>query len=675
MVHPINTRTVLTCTCEGTMAPDGAALAKAGCGGDPAVNQLCRTNLDRFQAALQAGGPITVTCTQEAPLFREVAAAEAPDVELSFANIRETAGWTAEAGQSGPKMAALVAAAAVPPAQFAYTTMESNGVALILGRDEVAIEAARELAASLDITVLLKPGADVTPPRQTLFPVVQGRIRNAVGHLGAFKLTVDDYAAPDPSSRRTLRFGSPRDGAVSRADLVIDLTGDPPLFAADGLRSGYHRADPRDPIAVARLVMAASQMVGTFDKPIFIDFSADLCAHSRNEITGCTRCLSVCPTGAIDPAGENVRIDPNICAGCGQCASVCPTGAASYALPTVTTVASQVRAGLRAWHAAGGTVAPVVLFHDADHGEPLIDASARFGAGLPAHVIPFAINEITQIGPELMASALAYGAGAVAILGRGRPIHDQTALEAGIDLVNAVARATGHGLATLIETDDPDRLEEALAALPRGPRHTEPSGFLPPDDKRGLLVMAFAEMNRTAATPAATVPLAKGAPFGAVIVDTAACTLCMACTGACPTDALIDNPEAPMLRFTETACVQCGLCAQTCPEDAITLQPQIDFAAWENPKRIVNEEPPFACVSCGKPFGTKSAIARIQEKLSDHWMFTGPDGAKRLKALEMCEDCRVEAVVNDGFDPHAENTRRVRTIEDHIAEEDDRLKH
>ncbi|WJY20353.1 4Fe-4S binding protein [Fontisubflavum oceani] len=670
MVHADRTRTILTCTCEGTMTPDGSALEKAGCSGDPAAHQLCRANLDKFREALALGGPVTVTCTQEAPLFQEVAEAEAPGVDLSFANIRETAGWTAEAAESGPKMAALVAAAAVQPAAFSYTTMESSGIALVLGRDEVALQVAQDLAETLDITVLLKPGADVTPPRQTRFPVLQGAIRKAEGHLGAFSLTVDDYAAPEPSSRRMLTFGPARDGAVSRTDLVIDLTGDTPLFAADALRPGYYRADPRDPLAVARLVTTTSQMVGTFDKPIFIDFSTDLCAHSRNEITGCTRCLSLCPTGAIMPDGDSVVIDPNICAGCGQCAAACPTGAASYALPDVSTVARQLRAGLRAWHDAGGALAPVVLFHDADHGEPLIDASGRYGNGLPAHVIPFAINEISQVGPEVMAAALAYGAAAVALLGRARPLHDLAGLEAGLALVSEVAEATGHGPCTLIETDDPDQLETALAALPRTPRRDAPAGFLPPEDKRGLLVMAFAEMNRAAPTPATKVPLPKGAPFGTVVVDTDACTLCMACTGACPANALLDNPEAPMLRFTETACVQCGLCEQTCPEDAISLVPQVDFEAWETPKRILNEEPAFCCTSCGKPFATQSAISRIQEKLSTHWMFVGDDGDRRLKVLEMCEDCRVEAVVNEGFDPHAEDTRRVRTIEDHIAEED-----
>ena len=655
------TRTVLTCTCERTMSPDEGALAKAGCGGDPSARQLCRANLDGFRAALAVGNPVTVTCTQEAPLFTEIAAAEAPDVPLSFVNIRETAGWTAEARDSGPKMAAMIAAAAVAPAPFGITSLESIGVTLILGRDAAALEVADALADQLDLTVLMLPGAEVAPPRQTRFPVLQGRIRTAAGHLGAFVLTVDAYAAPAPSSRETLRFGDPRNGATSRADLVIDVTGGAPLFPAADLRPGYFRADPGDPRALANLVAKAGTMVGTFDKPVYIDFGADLCAHSRNGITGCTRCLSLCPTGAIMPDGDSVTIDTAICAGCGQCAAACPTGAAAYALPDASTIVARLRAALRAWREAGGAIAPAVLFHEADHGEPLINASGRYGRGLPAHVIPLRVNEVTQIGPEVLAAALAYGAGSVALLGAARRRHDLTGLEAAMDLTRDIATATGHGPIVLIETDDPDALEAVLADLPRGPARPGPASFLPPADKRGLLVMAITEMNRAAPEPARALPLRSGAPFGTVILDTDACTLCMACTGVCPTGALLDNPEAPMLRFTESACVQCGLCAATCPETAITLSPRLDFDAWDTPRRILKEESPFCCTVCGKAFATRSGIERIQARLADHWMFTGPDCERRMHALTMCEDCRVEEVVNQGFDPHDDTTRRVRT--------------
>lgn len=659
-------RIVLTCTCEGTMAPDGEALARAGCGdGTEPVRQLCRAQLDRFRAAVATGHAVTVACTQEAPLFREVAQDMGSEQPLAFANIRETAGWTAEARASAPKMAAILAAAAEEPAPFDVVTMESRGVALLLGRDEVALEAARQLADSLDMTVLVQPGAQVTPPRSTEFPVVQGRIRAAKGHLGAFELTVDAYAAPDPSSRRALAFGPSRDGATSRADLVIDLTGGTPLFPAGDLRPGYFRADPRDPGAVADLVRRAAQMVGTFDKPRYIAFAPDLCAHSRNRITGCTRCLSLCPTGAITPGTDTVVIDPMICAGCGQCAAACPTGAASYALPGAETLARRLRAALRAWHAASGSLAPHILLHDAEHGEALIDAAGRFGRGLPAHVIPLAVNETTQIGPEAMAAAMAYGAASVAVLGRARPKHDPAGLHATLALMAEIAAATGHAAPSLIETDDPDALEAALDALPRLPARANRSSFLPPTDKRGLLVMAVAEMNRTAPAPAERIPLSAGAPFGAILVDTAACTLCHACTGVCPAGALLDNPERPQLRFTESACVQCGLCAATCPERAITLAPGIDFAAWDQPKRILNEEEPFCCTGCGKPFGTKSGIERVQAKLANHWMFSGAAGAERLKVLTLCEDCRVSAVITEGFDPHAPDQRKVRTADDY----------
>jgi ferredoxin len=190
-----------------------------------------------------------------------------------------------------------------------------------------------------------------------------------------------------------------------------------------------------------------------------------------------------------------------------------------------------------------------------------------------------------------------------------------------------------------------------------------PSAF-PPRARR-----AFA--HRAAPSPVDAVPLAAGAPFGALDYNAEACTLCLACVNACPTTALSDNPDKPMLRFTESLCVQCGLCAATCPEDAILgLKPQIDFAAWDAPKRILKEEEPFHCVVCAKPFGTKSAIESVIRKLSDkHWMFSGAAGQERLRVLMMCEDCRVEAVINESFDPHGAPPRpRPRTAEDYLAE-------
>lgn len=128
-----------------------------------------------------------------------------------------------------------------------------------------------------------------------------------------------------------------------------------------------------------------------------------------------------------------------------------------------------------------------------------------------------------------------------------------------------------------------------------------------------------------------------------------------------------------MLRFDEKLCVQCGLCERTCPETAIALEPRLDVAAWAAGPRVLNEEPPFPCAECGKPFGTASGIAKVRAKLEGHWMFAGPAGASRMRLLELCEDCRARASLLDGVDPYGEGAaRRPRTTEDYLRQRDEK---
>ena len=658
---------LMICTCEKTMSLDARAIGRACTGRITQADQLCGLEIDRFKAALADGVPISVACTQEAPLFREVAEDLVSSSALTFVNIRETAGWSKDAATSGPKAAALIAAAAEDTPPIALVTLESNGVALIYGCDEVAIEVGRRLADRLDVTVLLTKPGDVTPRHSNEFPVLKGSVRNGRGHLGQFEFTIDDYAFPAPSSRRRLEFGVPRNGAVSTCDIMLDLSGGLPLFPAHELRPGYLRAHPRDRAAVEKMIADAGHLVGTFDKPRFIQLDELLCAHSRSGITGCTRCLDLCPTGAITPNGNAVAIDPAVCAGCGSCAAACPTGAASYALPAADVLMRRLRTLVQAYRKAGGTDA-VVLLHDGDHGEPLIDALARFGDGLPANVLPVRVNEVTQVGPEAIAALFAFGAAGIALLTRAKPSHDPVGLRRVVETSGTIVAALGFGdgLVRIIQTDDPDQLRAMLDAAPVGIATQKPATFVPRGAKRGLLETTFRELHLVAPVPVDVVALEPGAPFGGVLLNVESCTLCHSCVTACPTGALSDNPDRAMLRFTESICVQCGLCEATCPEDAITLQPRLDFQAWNAPQRVLKEEDPFHCIGCGKPFGTKSTIERVVAKLEEkHWMFTGAN-ARRIDVVKMCEDCRVEAVVNENFDPHAVPRPPTITTEDYL---------
>jgi hypothetical protein len=133
-------KNILICSCEDTMPLDVEAV-KRGCRGGrvSAARQLCRAELDKFRAAAAGDVPLLVGCVQEAPLFSELIEGAGRDV--SFVNIRETAGWSKDGDAAGPKMAALIAAAAEPAPDIPYVSFNSEGILLIYGRDEQAIEA------------------------------------------------------------------------------------------------------------------------------------------------------------------------------------------------------------------------------------------------------------------------------------------------------------------------------------------------------------------------------------------------------------------------------------------------------------------------------------------------------------------------------------------------------
>ncbi len=631
----IGGRRVLVCDCAGSMAVDGGAIARA-CEADAAPrvhHALCRADFAAFEAALGHGEPLLVACTQEAPLFSEVAG----DADIAFLNIRERAGWSGEGDRAGPKMAALLAEAAVPQPPVPAVTFESAGEVIVIGGDDQAVAAAERLSGRLSVRLLLAPGAEVMPPLRAAFRVHSGRVASASGHLGAFALVVDAYADSDPSARNWLSFGPPREGETLDADLILDLTGGAPLFSAHATRDGYCRPDPGDPVAVERALFGLSDMVGSFDKPRYVAFDAGLCAHGRSLKTGCVRCLDVCPTGAIVPAGDAVAIDAAVCAGCGGCESVCPTGAASYALPSGETLMARLRALLTTYRRAGGE-APVLLLHDLAQGEALIAAIARFGDGLPANVLPLALDRSTALAPDVLLGALALGASQVLILVGGREQEASSGLQQAVALCQTILQGWAYGEGRLAVLDESD--PEALAALLwREAEPLPPADFVARGSKRERIGLALMHLHRNASKPVDILELSTGAQFGTIDVNTTRCTLCMACVGACPTPALSDNPERPQLGFTEASCIQCGLCRTTCPEDAIALVPRLLSTAAARERVVLHEEEPFACIRCGKPFGVAASVERVLAQLANHPGFAGDTAA--LDRIRMCEDCRV----------------------------------
>jgi ferredoxin len=649
----IMSKTLLLCDCLSSQTVDAAALSKAtglACAG--CYTSLCTSQIDIAAKAIEAGD-VVIACLQEAQRFAEVV--EELEVDApQFIDIRDRAGWTDDTAPTTPKMAALIADGMLPEPTYRSVDVVSEGTCLIIGSPDVALATAQSLVETLSVTVLLTPGADIVPTHE--YDVVLGKLKQASGTIGQFEIKIDAFQQSLVGGRGTPGLMAPRDGALSHCDIILDLTGGTPLFPAPEKRDGYLRADPKSQPAVAKTIFAASQLVGTFEKPLYVRMEPTLCAHSRAEKPACSNCLNVCPTGAIVSAGEHVSIDPMICAGCGACAAVCPSGAISYDMPTADHIFRRINTLATAYRKAGGKDA-TLLVHD-DHGREMISLSARYGRGLPAHVIPMEVNALSGFGHAEILAALASGFAAVDIL--VGPKTERDALDPQLELALAIAPEK----ASILDISDPDALSDHLFVTQ--PMTAIDTPILPLGTRRQVARLAAKALN-----PASeTIALPIGAPYGAVLVDTDACTLCLACVSLCPSGALGDNPDLPQLRFQEDACLQCGLCTNVCPEKAITLAPQFDLTDAAFTQKTLNEEEPFACVECGTLFGVKSTVEKIMEKLAgNHSMFANPAASQMI---QMCDGCRINAQFHSQNNPFASKERpRPRTSDDYLSKRKD----
>ena len=649
------TKRLVLCSCEGSQAIDAQALAQAtGFSCSKVYSSLCYSQQDSAAKELSHEN-VLIACGQEIDFFQDLAE-ELEANEPDFIDLRDRAGWSVDEKSKTPKMVALLADAQMDLNQQKSLDVISHGACFIFGEPEAVLRAAESLKDQLALTLLFENIDDA--PDERSFDVMLGSLRKVRGALGGFQIEVDQAQFLIPSGKGAYKYGPPKDGGQAECDIVLDLSGAAPKVAAPDKREGYLRADPKDPIAVARAILEAGQLIGTFEKPLYVNVEEHLCAHSRAETIACSNCLNICPTGAISPQGEHVVIDPMICAGCGACSAVCPSGAISYDAPSPELMFLRLRTLSEAYCSAGG-VDPSLLVVDDGLGSDMLRASARYFGGLPADCIPLTLSAVSTFGHAEITAAFACGFASVDIL--LTPGSERDAFEREIPLAEAIC---GPGKIRLLEESDPEALSDLL--FERTPQKGLIDAIIPMGSRR--------QVTRTAAQAIhdkdTILPLPANAPYGAVLVNTDTCTLCLSCVSLCPSGALADNPDKPELRFQEDACLQCGLCANICPEKAIVLQPQLNLTDTALSQVILNEEDPFACIECGALFGVKSTVERILEKLSGkHAMFASE---KAAQMIQMCDKCRVGAQFHIENNPFAGDSRpKVRTTEDYLSKRKD----
>lgn len=668
-------KTVVMCACDGRggeslKKPTLEKIQKAGVA---VVSGLCRSGLESL-AQTASKRELIIGCSQEASVMDSLLGESV--FPVNFVNLR----GVHRAQPKSIELAAAIGAKAVMESSYdtdgvPSVVFHSKGRLAVIADEHIHPSVIESAAGPLEVDVLVSDAASLVLSPNRKINALAANVESVSGYLGAFEVSVTNANPID--SELCTRCGECVDacpsGAISSQNFTINLTacdGHRACVKACGnfkaidfdalnrvmireydlvidLRRESAFADRQPPLGywyvgasvelLASALIEAVQTVGEFEKPKFFSYKPSVCAHSRSNLEGCSACIETCSTKAIHGRGQGIEVNPHLCLGCGACASVCPTGAIQYALTPAQALLRAAKEGLKTYAKLGGQRAHAVI-HAASLPHNWLELSQTNSSVVSQGLIPIEAHHAASVGPDAWLSLLAFGANRVTVaLSAEEHEFYAGALAKQAQWVNDLTTALGLGKRVSIQRADSIDLsvEDGVSVA------WSTGAFDVANDKRTRLTFAIEHLAEKA-SPTSPIPLSKPAPFGTVLLDANKCTLCMSCTGACPSSALIDNPLEPQLRFIERNCVQCGLCVETCPEDAISLVTQLDLSPKSKEKRVLNQSQPFHCTSCGKAFGTKHMIENMIQKLSGHSMFES-----NAKRLTMCGDCRVVNMFED----------------------------
>ncbi|WP_371378411.1 4Fe-4S binding protein [Thalassotalea aquiviva] len=517
-----------------------------------------------------------------------------------------------------------------------HVRYQSQGHVLLIGPEDLCRLACQFLPDPSSLTILVNQATknDDLPRLELAMQVSQGvsvyydKLVKVNGFLGQFKVDVEHQGQSvslAPMAVENAHF-----------DIVMDLGQIPTLAQALPPPGYFYLADSEQDLQ--QVAASISDYIGVIEKPRYVEINPALCAHSRNDLLGCSRCLDVCSADAISIKNLKIEINQHVCHGSGECTSICPTGAIAYQQPQPLSMLQHVREIIANYYQQGKSK-PMVVFYDDS-----VNLAQKLST-LAQHVLPFTMEEIGALAIEHMLATLALGAEQVVVICHSR--DSESLLRENVAFANSLLEHLGYQASIHIYVDDNVLLHPVLREdlFPNSQFTHVPLASFGALNKRELFYAALDHLNQFGSQCADVIAL-NNAPYGTIEVDTSGCTLCMACVSACPTAALQAEMEQPILRFHEQACVQCHLCEQSCPEKVINLKSQINLAADNrNRAQIIKQEQPFHCIRCNEAFATTSMVERMMQMLSTHSAF-----AANPKRLQMCADCRVKDMVVEVID-------------------------
>jgi ferredoxin len=397
-----------------------------------------------------------------------------------------------------------------------------------------------------------------------------------------------------------------------------DAAGDPARLAvmiagaqARGMAFTGAESEQVKPVIPTRL---SRRSLLSFPQPIYEavpKINTGVCAAGA----GCRACVGECPQNSYRWIDGHVIFDKDACVSCGRCVTICPTGAIENATISGPAVRAQITAMVEA---APGPIGVAFL---CTRRTQSVTADGWFGIEVPC---------ASMVPGTWPVAALTLGAGAATMLAcsaTGCSLQHDEVVASKVAFGRTLAEAAGL---------DPDLIPVEATTTPA----TESSldiALVDPFGVHGPRALIAALATRESDT---TILFDHPAsPLGVVEIDPATCTMCTMCSSTCPTGALqhVSTGDSLELTFDANLCTACNQCVPRCPEidrGAIMLRRRVDTIGLEWGRSLVNQAETLACEICGKPVAPSVMMDRIGELL-------GNDFADTIDYLNRrCMDCR-----------------------------------